>query len=167
MFGWIKEWVETIASVVFWKQMALYEQRLTPNVKVQLDEGAHMPTRKHSTDAGYDLYCMEDFIVPAHDSCVIGTGVHIELPKNTVGMVKSKSGLNVNACITCEGVIDEGYDGEIRLRIYNHGDYDYGFAAGEKVTQLVIMPVLYPTLIKVTKVIGGERGSNGFGSTGR
>lgn len=167
MLAKFRKWVESIAKLVFWNEVITYDLRKIPNVKVQLDDGAYMPTRAHDTDAGADLYCMEDFIVPAHDSVVIGTGVHIELPEYTVGMVKSKSGLNINACITCEGVVDEGYDGEIRLRVYNHGDYDYAFAAGDKVTQFVVLPVLYPTYIKVTKIDGGARGSDGFGSTGR
>jgi dUTP pyrophosphatase len=81
-------------------------------------------------------------------------------------MVKSKSGLNIRACINVEGVIDEGYTGSIKLRVYNHGDFDYSFSAGDKVTQLVVMPVIYPTYHAVATINGGERGDNGFGSTG-
>lgn len=171
MFFKFDEWVAKIARQVFWDEIhrVRFDKQWTqhPFVKVQLDEGAKLPVRAHDTDAGADLYCVEDFIVPAHSSVDIGTGVHVQLPENTVGMVKSKSGLNVKSCITVEGVIDEGYSGEIRLRVYNHGDYDYPFIAGDKVTQLVVMPVIYPTYVEVAEIDSGERGDGGFGSTGR
>ena len=144
----------------------LYDM-LHPTVNVMLDDGAHMLVRAHFTDAGADIRCVYSFEVPAHDSIVINTGIHVELPQNTVGMIKSKSGLNVRSCIVVEGVIDEGYDGAILLRIYNHGDYSYHFEAGDKVTQLVVMPVVYPTYRECDKIQGGERGDGGFGSTGR
>jgi len=63
-------------------------------MKVQLDEGAIMPTRAHGTDAGLDLYTREDKVVPAHGYATFDTGVHIELPPNTYGKLESKSGLN-------------------------------------------------------------------------
>ena len=78
-------------------------------MKIQLDTGAKMPTRAYGTDAGMDLYARESKIIPAHGSTVFDTGVHIELPKDTTGFLKSKSGLNVKYGITSEGVIDVGY----------------------------------------------------------
>ena len=167
MFGWIRNWVGRVALNVVEGELRKRDMEKTPAINVQLDDGAYMPSRGHDTDAGADLYCKSDFIVPAHDSVEIDTGVHVQLPSFTVGMVKSKSGLNIRACLTCEGVIDEGYSGSIKLRVYNHGDYDYAFAAGDKVTQLVIMRVFYPEYVEVDEVVGGERGDAGFGSTGR
>lgn len=171
MFGLFEKWVETIARNVFWKDIRVVsfpqQWNTSPSIRVKLDEGAVLPVRAHGTDAGADLFSMENFTVPAHGSAVTSTGVHVELPKGTVGMVKSKSGLNVKACIECEGVIDEGYTGPIMLRIYNHGEYDYSFKAGDKLTQLVVMPVIYPSYVEVDEIDGGERGSSGFGSTGK
>lgn len=171
MFKKLNDWVEKIAHKVFWEDIKVVRRRMEaeshPHIGVVLDEGATLPMRAHDSDAGADLFCIEDFIVPAHDSVEIDTGVHVELPPNTVGMIKSKSGLNIRACLNVEGVIDEGYDGPIKLRVYNHGDYDYEFVAGDKVTQLVVMPVCYPTYVKVAKINGGTRGSDGFGSTGK
>lgn len=175
MFSKLSAWVSQIAREVFWDEIhrvrfdaSLDKQRNQhPYIKVKLDDGATLPVRAHDTDAGADICCVEDFIVPAHGSVNIGTGVHVQLPENTVGMVKSKSGLNVKSCITVEGVIDEGYSGEIRLRVYNHGEYDYAFVAGDKVTQLVVMPVTYPTYVEVAEIDAGERGDAGFGSSGR
>lgn len=64
-------------------------------MKIKLDEGAIMPTRAYPTDAGLDIYARETQIVPAKESAIFDTGVHIELPEGTVGMLKSKSGLNI------------------------------------------------------------------------
>lgn len=140
-------------------------------INVMLDEGAIMPTRAHSTDAGLDLYTPEEFILHALDgfnkSKVIDTGVHVEIPKGFVGMIKSKSGLNVHSGIVCEGVIDAGYTGSIRVKLYNHGVVCQCFRRGDKIAQLVILPIVTPTPKLVDKLAKTERGDNGFGSTGR
>jgi dUTP pyrophosphatase len=136
-------------------------------MKIKLDAGAKMPTRAHETDAGLDLYARETQIVCAKESAIFDTGVHIELPPNTVGMLKSKSGLNVKHGITSEGVIDVGYIGSIKVKLYNHSGYDYKVNAGDKISQLVIMPILTPTLELVDELEETERGNGGFGSTGK
>lgn len=136
-------------------------------IKIKLDEGAKMPTRAHSTDAGLDIYSRDEQIVPAKDSAVFDTGVHIELPEGTVGFLKSKSGLNVKHGITSEGVIDVGYTGSIVAKLYNNSDEDYYVAAGDKITQLVILPILTPELELVDSLEDTDRGDNGFGSSGR
>ena len=136
-------------------------------LKVKLDEGAFLPTRAHATDAGADLRTPVDVEVPAKGSAVIDTGVHVELPPNTVGMLKSKSGLNVKWGIVSEGVIDQGYAGSVVVKLYNHGPNTVLFHRGEKISQLVVMPVEYVGFEQVDEIAGGERGENGFGSSGR
>ena len=136
-------------------------------MKVKLDKGAYMPERAHETDAGADLRTPHDVIVPNKGSIVIDTGVHIELPPNTVGMLKSKSGLNVKCGITSEGVIDVGYTGSIAVKLYNHSDKPYELKAGDKISQLVVMPILTPSFELVDELEATERGNGGFGSTGR
>lgn len=154
-------------------------------MRVKLEEGALMPTRAHSTDAGLDLYAREDKVVPAGGSAVFDMGVHLELPKftylgdydepgcggeitcPTAGILKSKSGLNVKQNITSDGVVDMGYTGSIVVKLYNHGSEDYHVKRGDKISQLVIVPVLTPTLEVVDELDETERGTNGFGSTGR
>ena len=136
-------------------------------IKIKLDEGAKMPVRAHSTDAGYDLYARETQIVPARESAKFDTGVHIEIPVGFVGMLKSKSGLNVKHGITSEGVIDAGYTGSVVAKLYNNSGYDYTVNAGDKITQLVIMPIFTPDLEEVDTLEETERGNGGFGSTGR
>ena len=136
-------------------------------MKIKLDEGAFLPTRAHSTDAGMDLYAMESQIVPAKESAIFDTGVHIELPTGTVGMLKSKSGLNVKYGITSEGVIDVSYSGSIVAKLYNNSGKDYHVNKGDKITQLVIMPILTPDIELVDELEVKGRGNNGFGSSGR
>ena len=136
-------------------------------MRVALDEFATLPKRAHSTDAGLDLYSRNEAIVPAHGSATFDTGVHIELPHNTAGVLVSKSGLNVNHGITSTGLIDEGYTGPIKVKLYNHSNIDYFVKKGAKISQLVIMPVSY-VQVEVTDSIlsDSDRGTNGFGSTG-
>ena len=136
-------------------------------MKVKLDEGAIMPTRAHETDAGLDLYTREIAVIKAGESHVFDTGVHIQLPHGTYGEIQSKSGLNINRGIVSEGVIDEGFTGEIIVKLYNHGLFTEEFVSGDKITQLVIMPVMYPTYKQADEIAGGERGNSGYGSTGR
>lgn len=136
-------------------------------MKIKLDSGAFMPELAHDTDAGYDLRARESRIVSARESAVFDTGVHIELPKNTAGVLISKSGLNVKHGITSTGLIDEGYTGSIRVKLYNNSGYDYTVNAGDKISQLVIIPVIRPELELVDTLEETERGAGGFGSTGR
>lgn len=136
-------------------------------VSVQLDKDAYMPERAHSTDAGADIRTPFACTVGSNASVIIRTGVHVQLPPNTVGLLKSKSGLNIWHGIVTEGVIDEGYSGEIVVKVYNHSNTPYRFERGDKITQLLIMPVHYPTFNQVSLIQGGERGDSGHGSTGR
>lgn len=150
-------------------------------MKIILDEGAYMPTRAHEDDAGFDLFARETQIVPAKESATFDTGVHIELNEwiltdshnsiiarfKTVGYIKSKSGLNIKHGITSEGVIDMGYTGSIKVKLYNHSGRDYTVKKGDKITQLIIHPIFLPELELVDSLEETERGSNGFGSSGR
>ena len=136
-------------------------------MRVMLDRGAYMPERAHSLDAGYDLRTPRAVTVLPYESVVIDTGVHVEIAPNHVGMIKSKSGLNVKRDMTSEGVIDSGYPGSIRVKLYNHGEHQRVLHKGDKISQLVIMPIVTPELELVDQLEATERGDNGFGSTGR
>ncbi len=136
-------------------------------MNVKLDKGAYMPIRAHISDAGMDLRTPIDVVIPARGSAIIDTGVHIELPPFTTGFLKSKSGLNVNHGVTSEGVIDVGYTGSIRAKLYNHSHEPYQFKRGDKITQLVILPIMIPEMVLVSDLQETERGDNGFGSSGK
>lgn len=136
-------------------------------IRVKLDAGAKLPTRAHKHDAGLDLYAKEDKIVRAHGSAVFDTGVHMEIPVGYVGLLKSKSGLNIRHGITSDGTIDSGYTGAIRVKLCNHGDRHYFVQAGDKISQIVILPIVTPELAVVDELPETDRGDNGFGSSGR
>ena len=136
-------------------------------LNVRIDKGACLTQRAHDTDEGLDLRTPVDAYVRAGGSTVIDTGVHIQLPPGTVGMLKSKSGLNVKGGSVSEGVIDEGYTGTILVNLYNHGTEAKQFSRGDKITQLVVLPVLYPRVEQTEDIKGGDWGDGGFGSTGR
>ena len=137
------------------------------NLKVMLDRGAKMPTKAHENDAGFDLYSPVDALIYTDDSVVIDTGVHVQIPKGYVGMIKSKSGLNVWSSVTSEGVIDSGYTGSIRVKLYNHGRCAVSISRFQKISQLVILPIATPELLLVDEFPETERGDGGFGSTGK
>lgn len=136
-------------------------------VNIALDEGAMMPVHAHAADAGYDLRTPKAVTVSAHESAVIDTGVHIEIPAGYAGILKSKSGLNVKHNIIGTGTIDAGYTGSIAVKLYNLGDQDYTFNVGDKIIQIVFYPVAYPAMVSVNSLADTERGEDGFGSTGK
>lgn len=136
-------------------------------IEIKLDDNALLPTRGHNTDAGLDLLTPADVVIKANDSVVIDTGVHIAIPEGYFGKLESKSGLNVNHNVVClGGVIDCGYTGSIKVKLYNLSDEPMNFKRGNKVVQLIIQPCLLPDLLVVDSLEDTERGDNGFGSTG-
>lgn len=138
-------------------------------MEIILDKGAKMPTKAHSTDAGYDLYARESQIIGAKESAKFDTGLHVELPVGTVGFIKSRSGLLFkHEIVAGEGVIDVGFNGSIGVKLFNLSGRDYKVNAGDKICQLVILKLAdVGELELVEHFEETERGSNGFGSSGR
>ena len=136
-------------------------------VKIVLNDGAFMPCRAHSADAGYDLFSCKDTIIHPNRSETFDTGVHIAIPEGYVGFIKSKSGLNVKYNCQSEGVIDSGYTGSIVVKLFNHGDKSIEIGRGQKISQLVLLPIITPELELAEILEETERGDGGFGSTGK
>ena len=141
-------------------------------IKYMLDKGAFTPEKAYEGDAGFDLRCptLNDTnwgVIPANGSLKVDLGVHFEIPKNYVGFLKSKSGLNVNFGITGEGVIDSGYTGSVVAKLYNNSDKDYFFKSGDKLIQIVFIPIPEIELELTDKFEETSRGNNGFGSSGK
>ena len=142
-------------------------------MRIKLDRGAYMPLRGHPDDGGLDLRNPHDCIVKSGKSATIDTKTHVEIPFGYVGLLKSRSSLNVNCSVTCEGVIDAGFTGSITVHLLNLGDEDVYLEKGDKIAQLVIVPVYIPDEIEVVDTVEElygcltERGDKGFGSTGR
>ena len=136
-------------------------------MRVSLDLGAKAPTRAHPTDAGLDLYAMHGGLIPAHGTATFHTGVHMELPDGTAGVIQPKSGLMTQNDMLTFGIVDESYRGEVLVHVFNFGSSDYIVEAGDKLTQMLITSVRYEPVEVVDQLSDGERGDAGFGSTGR
>ena len=141
------------------------------NVKL-LRPGAQMPTYGSEAAAGADLYaCLEMPIVIAPGETVkIPTGVAMEIPGGCAGLVFARSSMGVKrdlAPANKVGVIDSDYRGEIMVMLHNHGKENREVLPGERVAQLLIMPVFTPGFCQVEELSDTVRGEGGFGSTGR
>ena len=136
-------------------------------VKIQLDKGAFLPVREHKDDAGADILTPYGFTLwPGEYKC-IDTGVHVEIPEGYMVEVRSKSGLMKNDGIFTDGTIDRGFSASIGVIIFNHSNKYKTFEAGDKIAQIVFTKIGIPDFEQVKKIEGGERGADGFGSTGR
>ena len=135
-------------------------------MKFVVEEGGFAPVREHATDAGIDLKTPIDLIISPHSSELVDLLVRVEIPEGYVGLLTSKSGL-MNRDVKTTGTIDCGYSGTIGCRIFNHGEIPRYFKRGDKITQLVVLPCIMDDVEIVDEIIAGDRGENGFGSTGR
>ena len=136
-------------------------------MKVMLDEGAKMPTRAHLNDAGLDLYAMHNAVVRPYERAMISTGCHFEIPRGYVGLLTSKSGLMAKQGLTSRGTIDSGYTGAVHVVLFNHSDKAVTIKKGEKISQMVIVPIITSGLELVDSLEETDRGDGGFGSTGK
>ena len=144
-------------------------------IQFTLDKGAYKPTKAHDTDAGFDLYAKEDQLLGMNVS-KIDLGVHILIPAGFVGLVLPRSSMSAKGVICATGVIDAGYSGSIKicLRCQNWHFYSdfidnetLRVYAGERIAQIVIVPLPEIELQEVNELPKTDRGSNGFGSSGK
>lgn len=133
---------------------------LVPNAKI---------TRAHPTDAGLDLHCVEDFHIDGLNRITVGTGIAINLPEGYMARVCPRSGLAKNYGIDIlGGIIDAGYQGEIKVILHNTSTSRVNFHGGDRIAQLVISPIETPKIRRVVTFKDiTERSKDGFGSTGR
>ncbi|MGL4951479.1 MAG: dUTP diphosphatase [Mycoplasma sp.] len=119
-------------------------------------------------DAGYDIHSAETVTVPAKGSVGISTKVSVELPEGYWLEIMPKSGLATKYSLAVHnGVVDNGYRGEVIVFIYNHGDEDYTFQSGDKVAQCIIRKLHKFEIEEVDELSSTTRGEAGFGSTGK
>jgi len=129
-----------------------------------------VPEYSHPGDAGADLTAAEAVELQPGERATVGTGVSIALPDGYVAFVVPRSGLASKHGITIvnsPGTVDAGYRGEIRVTLLNtDSSVAYSVAVGDRIAQLIVMPVSRARFIPVRKLPGSDRGDNGFGSTG-
>ena len=130
---------------------------------------AIIPTRGSDRSVGYDLYSVVDTVVPCQaGNALVATGLAITLPPGCYGRVAPRSGLAVKHCINVgAGVIDPDYTGEVKVVLFNHGEKDFEVKKGDRIAQLVLEKCETPLIEEISIVEDTERGSGGFGSTGK
>ena len=138
----------------------------------KLRAGAVLPTYGSAEAAGADLYaCVESSVTIAPgETAFVPTGIAMEVPRGCAGLVYARSGLACKrglAPANKVGVIDSDYRGEIMVALHNHGTAPQTIENGERIAQMVITPVLTPAYEEVEDLSGSERGTGGFGSTGK
>ena len=128
------------------------------------------PHYAHAGDAGADLTSTESLTLAPGERAVVGTGVAIALPDGYAAFVVPRSGLAAKHGITIvnsPGTVDAGYRGEIRVTLLNTDRSEpYAIEAGDRIAQLIVMPVSRARFVEVERLPGSERGEGGFGSTG-
>ena len=134
----------------------------------KLNPEAKTPIYGHPGDAGMDFFSSKDYLISSGGHVLVETGISMAIPTGYVGLLWDKSGLaNKNGLSVLGGVIDCGYRGEIKIVLQNNGDSKYLVSKGQKVAQMLIQPVISPTL-ELTDSLeeNTSRGDGGFGSTG-
>ena len=136
----------------------------------KLHADALIPTRSYATDAGLDLYAVEDVTIFYRSQAIINTGIAVAIPENVVGLVYVRSSLGFKHNITLSnsvGVIDSAYRGELKVALTNHHNTSsYEVRRGDRIAQLVLTPILLATPIEVDELDDTVRGEGGIGSTG-
>ena len=137
-----------------------------------LNNDAKFPEYAYPSDSGFDLYSTEELEIGPFGRALVSTGIKLSIPDEFEIQVRPKSGLAINQGLTVlntPGTVDSGYNGEIKVIIFNTNNHIVTIPKGMKIAQAVLCPVVngkYVNLIEVDKVTDGERGDNGFGSTG-
>lgn len=130
----------------------------------------YVPAYAHPGDAGADLRSAADVVLGAGERATVPTGVSIALPDGYVAFVVPRSGLAARHGITIvnsPGTVDAGYRGEIRVTMLNTDPAEpFAIAAGDRIAQLIVMPVSRARFVPVETLPGSHRGESGFGSTG-
>ena len=132
----------------------------------KLTPQALLPHRAHPTDSGADLFAVERTVLPPHAITHVHTGIAIELPENTSGIIWGKSSVESKGIKAMAGLVDAPYRGELIVCMYNLNDTEFVFEQGQKVAQLVVIPTLYPEIEEAQELSETARGAGGFGSTG-
>ena len=139
-------------------------------LKCKVTDPKYTPTRAHPGDAGLDLKAAENALLFHGDRQAVDTGVSVEIPDGYVGLVCARSGNAARrgvGIVNGVGVIDAGYRGPVNVLLINHGRDNVTVRRGDRIAQLLIVPIETPSVEIVGSLSDSERGTGGLGSTGR
>lgn len=136
----------------------------------KVDPNAVLPARAHDDDAGLDLCSRDALVLGPGERAVVATGIAVEIPAGHAGLVCPRSGLAARhgiGVVNGPGVIDAGYRGEVRVVLHNTDpDTPFRIAPGDRIAQLLVVPVLLGGAVEVDELSDASRAAAGFGSTG-
>jgi dUTP pyrophosphatase len=136
---------------------------------LRVREGARIPDRAYTGDAGLDLAACEPLTLEPGERAVVPTGIAVAIPEGYAGFVQPRSGLAARhgiALVNSPGLIDSGYRGEIQVVLLNTDrEETFSAEAGERIAQLVVLPVPELSVREVDELPASERGVRGFGSS--
>ncbi len=158
-----------ITIVLVWKLLSLCfaANRVNLLYFAKISKFAKQPKRMSSESAGYDLYSVDDVIIPPSETRLVGTGIRVMPPVGSYTEIKSRSGLaREHSLFAVGGVIDRDYVGEVKVILYNGGKHDYQVKRGERVCQLLLRRQFFTSFRETGDIRMTERGEGGFGSTG-
>ena len=143
-----------------------------PVVAMELAKGAFLPEYQTDGSAGADLRARldEPLTIAPGGRALVPTGIRMHVPDGYEAQVRSRSGLAAKygvCCLNSPGTIDSDYRGEVKVILQNHGAEPYTIADGDRIAQMVIAPVSRARFMVAEALPESERGSGGFGSTGR
>lgn len=137
-------------------------------MKIKLfDRKAKMPSKSHSSDAGYDMYLPHGFMIEPNETLVIGLGVGFEIPEGFAGIFVPRSSIAKKGLIIQTSLIDPGYKGETHLIITNSSRNIYSFEKGDRVCSIIFVNLLNTQFEIVEEFENSDRGESGLGSTGK
>jgi dUTP pyrophosphatase len=135
----------------------------------RIDPDLPVPRPARPGDAGADLYSRESLSLAPGERRLVPTGVAVAIPKGHAGLVTPRSGLAARSgvgIVNTPGVVDSGYRGELLVALINHGSEPVAIARGDRIAQLLVVPVAVLEFEEVDELDASERGAGGFGSTG-
>jgi dUTP pyrophosphatase len=136
---------------------------------LRLDQELPPPKRAHDGDAGVDLHAATAVHLDPGEWSMVPTGIAVAIPAGHAGLVAPRSGLAARfgiSVVNGPGIVDSGYRGEINVILINHGTDRLELKRGDRIAQLVVVPVAVPELVEVAELPDSQRGEGGFGSSG-
>lgn len=148
-------------TILDYNHMSLLFEKTHPDAK--------LPVKNHSNDTGYDVFCVEDKLIPARGSAVVNVGLKFaNIPVGWWVKVEGRSGLGFKYGIAPHpGIIDNGYRGDAGIKLYNNTDVDYNVIAGDRIAQFVLYPLAPNFVVSFGDTQDSSRGEKGFGSSGK
>lgn len=134
---------------------------------ILLADNAKTPMRASAGAAGYDLYSIEDMVIPAGKRTLVRTGIVIEIPHSGLyARIAPRSGLSLKGIDVGAGVIDSDYRGEVKILLINNGVNDFSVKSGDRIAQMIFEVIVTPLILSSNVITSTERAAGGFGSTG-